>query len=138
MRAIASKNVETAVAFQEAIFRDDYETCGLLLGDGFTSIDRPRGRVMRTAREHQQGLEHDQAWSHRRLELEHAMETTDGAVVLQLSERATHVGTWYGVDATGKEVSVSPSASSTALTPRGASPSSTSTRMNSRLLSSWA
>ncbi len=104
---MASKNVETALAFQEAIFRDDYETCGRLLGDGFTSIDRPRGRVMRTAEEHQQGLEHDQAWSHRRLELEHAMETTDGAVVLQFSERATHVGTWYGVDATGKEVSFS-------------------------------
>jgi ketosteroid isomerase-like protein len=104
---MASKNVETALAFQEATFRDDYEACGQLVGDPLTTIDRPRGRIMRTPEELLQGFEDDQAWSHRRLQLERAMETTDGAVVLQFSERATHVGTWYGVAPTGKEVAIS-------------------------------
>lgn len=91
----------TAIAFLQSTFANDYDTLLSLVGEDFTLIDHPERRTYRTEAEHAEAIAADVVWAERQFELQHGMETTDGAVVLQYVETARHVGRFHGIDPTG-------------------------------------
>jgi predicted ester cyclase len=99
-----SPNAQTAVAYLTASFREDYETCGRLLGEGYESIDRAHGIHAKTPDEIAKLVDAFSAWSDREFRFERVLEGTDGTVVVQGSVTATHSGTWRSIPATGKRV----------------------------------
>ena len=101
---MASSRIETALAFLRATFENDYDTLLPLVADGFALIDHPEGIEYRTDEEHAAAMEADIVWADRAFDLTHAMETADGAVVLQYIEQATQVGVFHGIEPTGKTI----------------------------------
>jgi steroid delta-isomerase-like uncharacterized protein len=101
-------DLDTARAFLEAAFRNDRDVGRQLIGDRYTYIDRTQGDVPLAPEQLQETVgEYHGAWSDQHLELEHIMETTDGAVVAQYRLTATHAGTYRSVPATGRRVTTS-------------------------------
>lgn len=100
-----ANNRSTARAFLEAAFSNDRDTGRQLIGDGYTYIDRTQGDVALTPEQLQQTVQECHgAWADQRVEIEHIMEATDGAVIVQYRLTATHTGTYRLVPATGKRV----------------------------------
>jgi steroid delta-isomerase-like uncharacterized protein len=105
---MASSNIETAVAYLQAAYRDDYDACGQLIADGYLWIDHTKEGVADTPEALQQALQDDLgAWSDKQLEIQHMMETIDGTVITQLRVTATHTGTYKSIPATGRRVTTS-------------------------------
>lgn len=100
-----TSNVETARAFFEAAFHDDYDTCRRLIGDNYVFINRPLGMTARSPEELRLA-QHDVAWSNSAVEFENIMETTDGAVIVQTTEHLLHTGTFRSVPPKGRPVDI--------------------------------
>jgi ketosteroid isomerase-like protein len=98
-----SKNIDTAIALLDAGARDDYEAAARLVGPGLVVNDWARGVHGGSGAERQEVHDSDQAFANRQLDYLYAGETGEGAVIVQLTERATHVGPLHGVAASGKE-----------------------------------
>jgi ketosteroid isomerase-like protein len=101
---VASKNVETALAYLEAGLRGDYDACTPLISEGYEWFDRARNFHARTQDELLESMQDDAAWTQRELNVEGVMETTDGTVIVQGSVTASHTGTWCSISATGRRV----------------------------------
>jgi predicted ester cyclase len=93
------------MALLAAATRDDEEATLKLLSPVFiASVNVASGIGSESEDDRQRALEHHLAFSKRTFEYEHVMETTDGAVIVQHSEHATHTGTWHGIPPTGREI----------------------------------
>src|SRR5438093_13216429 len=80
---VASKNIDTALAYLEAGLQGDYDACAPLIGEGYEWIDRARNFHARTQDELMESMQDDLAWTDRELNVENVMETTDGTVMVQ-------------------------------------------------------
>src|SRR5438093_3907381 len=85
---VASKNIDTALAYLESGLQGDYEACAPLIGEGYEWIDRARNFHARTQDELIESMQDDSAWTNRELSGEHAMETTDGTVFVKANVTA--------------------------------------------------
>ena len=101
---VASKNIDTALAYLEAGLQGDYDACAPFIGEGYEWIDRARNFHARTQDELIESMQDDSAWTGRELNVERVMETTDGTVIVQASVSASHTGTWCAIPATGRRV----------------------------------
>lgn len=101
---MTSKHIETVRAFWDACARKDYEACRPLIGAGYTWIDHTQDVVARTSEELQVSLQEDLAWSEQKFVIDHAVETVDGALIVQATISQTLTGEWRSVKGSGQQV----------------------------------
>jgi predicted ester cyclase len=105
---VASANFETAVAYLDAGFRCDYDTCARYIHPDYVWVDRALGVVLdidvATAEELERATADDAAWSDRTLDIERIIEATESTIVIQATVTQTHTGIWQSIPATGRRV----------------------------------
>jgi len=98
--------VETALAYLDAGFRGDNDACAQLLGDTYVWIDHSQGVVAQSVEDLLRVAEEHGGWVDRVFNVDRVMETLEGSVVALGTLTQTQMGTWRGIPATGKTVSV--------------------------------
>jgi ketosteroid isomerase-like protein len=98
-------NLEMVRTYWNASARSDYSSAGKCIAAGYVWIDHTAGVVARTVDELLAAAAEDAAWSDRTFDITNALETTDGALVVQATVSGTLNGTWRSVEAHGRRVS---------------------------------
>ena len=101
---MASERETRVRAFFRAVERNDFEALAGLVGDGYVWIDHTTDTVASTPEELQAAVEEDAAWSDRMFVIDRAMETSDGAVVVQMTNTQTLTGEWRSIRGQGQRV----------------------------------
>lgn len=97
--------LETVRAYWDASARSDYEAAGLCVAPGYMWIDHVKGVVAETTEELLGAKAEDAAWSDRVFDITNAMETTNGALVVQAIISGTLNGEWCSLRGDGERVS---------------------------------
>jgi ketosteroid isomerase-like protein len=92
-------------AYWDASARRDYEAAGRCIGEGYVWIDHSEEVEARTPDQLHQAMQEDAAWRDRRFVIEQALETADGALVVQATVTGTLDGQWRSIEAHGRRVS---------------------------------
>jgi ketosteroid isomerase-like protein len=101
---VVSEHEATVRAFFDAVERNDLQALAELVGDGYMWIDHTTDVVATTAEELQAAVEEDRAWSDRKFVIDNAMDTADGALVVQITNTQTLTGEWRSVQGHGQRV----------------------------------
>jgi ketosteroid isomerase-like protein len=102
---MTQSKLDTVRTYYGASALRDYETAGACVGSGYVSIDRHKGVIYRTIDELLEAQAEDAAWSDRTFDITNAMETTDDALVVQVTIAARLNGTWGSLTGRGESVS---------------------------------
>jgi ketosteroid isomerase-like protein len=99
--------LDTVRAYYAASERDDDEAAATCVAavPGFVWIDHQKGAVCRTVDEFIDAVTENAAWSGRTFDITNVMETTDGALIVQVTISGTLRGTWCHVTGQGECVS---------------------------------
>jgi hypothetical protein len=100
-----TEHLRTVRTYWDASARNDYELAGQCVGEGYLWIDHTFEVEARTPDELRKAMNDDSAWSNRTFAINNAMETTDGALVVQATETGTLTAPWRSVEARGQTVS---------------------------------
>jgi hypothetical protein len=109
-----TNHVETIRTYFDLCERKHYRAvANRLIGDGYTWIDHTTDVVATTPQELEAALVEDLQWSDQKFVIKQAIETTDGAVVVQATVTQTLTGEWRSIKGKGQQVerSVTSSAS---------------------------
>ena len=98
-------HLNTVRAYWDASARSDYSAAGACVGSGYVSIDHHKGVAYRTMDELLAAQAEDAAWSDRTFDIAHALETTDGALVVQATISGQLNGYWCYLTGSGQRVS---------------------------------
>lgn len=101
---LASDHEETVRAFFDAVERNDFETLAKLVSADYVWIDHTTDFVAKTREELVAAKEEDAAWSDRRFVIDRVMDTSDGAVVVQITNTQTLTGEWRSIKGSGQRV----------------------------------
>ena len=101
---MASEHAESVRAFFRAVEHNDFETLGRLVSGAYIWIDHTTNVVARTPEELQEAKAEDSAWSDRKFVIDRAMDTSDGALVVQMTVTQTLTGDWRSVKGKGQRV----------------------------------
>jgi predicted ester cyclase len=96
---------QTVEAYWDASAKSDYATAGACVASGYTWIDHVRGVTATTMEQLLEAQAEDAAWSDRSFDIVSALETTDGALVVQATVSGTLNGEWCSVRGGGQHVS---------------------------------
>ena len=96
---------ETVEEYWDASAKSDYATAGACVASDYTSIDHHRGVTATTMEQLVEAQAEDAAWSDRVFDIAKALETTDGALVVQATISGTLNGEWCSVRGSGQHVS---------------------------------
>jgi predicted ester cyclase len=104
---MAMSKLDTVRAYYAASERDDEEAAAECVAavPGFVWVDHQKGVACRTVEEFVDAVAEDAAWSGRTFDITNVMETTDGALVVQVTISGTLNGTWCHVTGHGERVS---------------------------------
>ena len=97
--------LETVEAYWDASAKSDYAAAGACVANGYTWIDHVRGTTAETIEQLLEAQAEDAAWSNRSFNIIRALETTDGALVVQAAISGTLDGEWCSVRGSGQHVS---------------------------------
>jgi hypothetical protein len=89
---LASDHEETVRAFFDAVERNDFETLRNFVSADYMWIDHTTDFVARTPEELRAAKEEGAAWSDRQFVIDRAMDTSDGALVVQITNTQTLTG----------------------------------------------
>jgi ketosteroid isomerase-like protein len=103
-RILASDHEETVRAFFKAVERNDFETLAKLVSPDYIARDHTTDFVARTREELRAAQEEDSAWSDRQFVIDRVMDTSDGTLVVQITNTQTLTGEWRSVKGTGQRV----------------------------------
>jgi ketosteroid isomerase-like protein len=101
---MASEHEETVRAFFDAVERNDFETLARLVSADYIWIDHAADLVAKTPEELRASQEEDAAWSDRQFVIDRAMDTSDGALIAQITNTQTLTGEWRSVKGNGQRV----------------------------------
>ena len=106
MCSVKRSHLDTVRAYWDASATGDYATAGgcIALDGSYESIDHHKGVTYRTMEELLEAKAEDDAWSDRTFDITNAMETTDGALVVQATISGTLNGYWCHLTGTGQHV----------------------------------
>jgi len=92
-------------AYYQAIDAQDWAVTDRCVGPGYVWIDHGTGVVARTPAEIQAALADEEPWkATSRLDIEHAFETDDGALIVQGVRSGAITGIWRGMEASGQRI----------------------------------
>jgi hypothetical protein len=97
--------LDTVRTYYGASAVSDYEKAGACVGPGYVGIDRHKGVTYRTTDELLEAQAEDAAWSDRSFDITNAMETADGALVVQVTIAGRLNGSWGSLTGRGQQVS---------------------------------
>ena len=98
-------HLDTVRAYWDASARSDYPAAGACVGSDYSSIEHHRGVTARTMDELLAAQAEDAAWSDRTFDIAQALETTDGALVVQATISGQLNGYWCHLTGSGQHVS---------------------------------
>src|SRR5262249_23289433 len=101
---LASEHEETVRAFFHAVERNDFETLAKLVSADYIARDHTTDFVARTPEQLRAAKEEDSVWSDRQFVIDRVMDTSDGAIVVQITNTQTLTGEWRSVKGTGQRV----------------------------------
>ena len=101
---MASEHEATIREFFRAVEREDFDTLARVVGASYIWIDHTTDFVARTPEQLQASREEDAAWSDREFVIDRTMDTTDGALVAQMTVTQTLTGEWRSIKGTGQRV----------------------------------
>lgn len=101
---VVRTKLETVRAYWDASAKSDYAAAGECVGRGYTWIDHVTGITATTMEQLLQAQAEDAVWSGRSFDVTNALETSDGALVVQATISGTLNGEWCSVRGTGQHV----------------------------------
>jgi hypothetical protein len=101
---LASDHQETLRAFSDAVERSDFETLENLVSAEYIWIDHTTDFVARTPGELLAANEEDSAWPDRQFVIDRIMNTSNGALVVQITNTQTLTGEWRSVKGNAQRV----------------------------------
>ena len=105
MCGMTSAHLDTVRAYYKALDAQDWAVTDRCVGPSYVWIDHGMGVVARTPAEIQAALADEEPWkASSSLNIEHAFETTDGALIVQGVRSGTITGTWRGMEASGQRI----------------------------------
>jgi ketosteroid isomerase-like protein len=97
-------NLETVRKYFKAAEEADWKASAACVGPGFVWIDHATGVVARSPEEHREATIDTSPWSDTRFEITNAFETSDGAIVVQVTQSCNVTGTWRSMETTGQRI----------------------------------
>jgi len=105
MCGMTSAHLDMVRAYYQAIDAQDWAVTDRCVGPGYVWIDHGTGVVARTPAEIQAALADEEPWkATSSLDIEHAFETDDGALIVQGVRSGAITGIWRGVEASGQRI----------------------------------
>jgi hypothetical protein len=102
--SLDSDHEETVRAFFKAVERNDFETLARLVSPDYIARDHTTDFVARTPEELRAAQVEDAAWSDRQFVIDRVRDTSDGSLVVQITNTQTLTGEWRSVKGTGQRV----------------------------------